>query len=75
LCLGGWQDCFRSRGRGRQGQAAFPPPVSPYCRGLGTLVISFRAIPVSCGRTAAEREKLTTRAECALQVLRNKMPT
>lgn len=72
---GGWQHCFRSRGRGMQGQGALPPPVAPYCRGLGTLVTSFHAIPVSCRRAAAERELLTIRAECALQILRKEMPT
>lgn len=66
---------LEEQGPGRQGQAALPPPVTPYCKGLGTLVISSHAIPVSCWRTAAEREELTIRAECALQVLRKKMPT
>lgn len=72
---GGWQHCFRSSGWGRQGQGTLPPTVAPYCRGLGTLVTSFHAIPGSCRRAAAEREELTMKAECALQVLRKEMPT
>lgn len=36
---------------------------------------SLKAAPRDCGRTAAEREELTIRAECALQVSRKKMPT
>ena len=29
---------LEEQGPGRQGQAALPPPVTPYCKGLGTLV-------------------------------------